>query len=185
MIKKLNKKSVSNILFVLVLVLMLYPPTREWFMRQIAFSPGIESVGESNKLQDYDWRLNGLNTTDVDFNSFKNEVVFVNFWATWCPPCRAEMPMIQEFYDTYKNRVKFVFVTSENWSTVKTYFDKNNYNLPVYNALTRPPESFTKTNSIPASYLISRQGEIRISKVGAANWNSAKVAKLVDALLAD
>ena len=185
MIKKLNKKSISNIVFVLVIVLMIYPPTREWFMRQIAFSPAVISVEKSESLQNYNWSLNGLNTPDINFNSLKNEVVFINFWATWCPPCKAEMPMIQEFYNNYQDKVKFVFVTNENWSTVSDYFNKNNYNLPVYNALSRPPEIFTKTNSIPASYLISKNGEIRISKVGAADWNSNKVHKLVDQLLAE
>lgn len=183
--KIFNKKtfSPSNIIFVIVLALMLYPPSREWFMRQIAFSPSIENVDESEKMDTYNWELAGLNTESLNFNELEGKVVFVNFWATWCPPCRAEMPMIQELYNDYNDKIEFIFVTNENWQTVETFFNKHQYNLPVYNALSTPPNKFTETNSIPASYLIDQNGHILISKTGSANWNSEKVRNLIDELL--
>ena len=179
---KLNKKSISNIIFVLAVVLLLYPPTREWFMRQIAFSPSIEN-NSTEKIDTYNWQLNGLNTENINFTELKDKVVFVNFWATWCPPCRAEMPMIQDLYNDYKDKVAFVFVTNESWETVEKFYLKNEYNLPSYNSVTTPPNKFTETNSIPASYLIDKEGKILISKTGAANWNSTKVRNLLDELI--
>jgi thiol-disulfide isomerase/thioredoxin len=175
--------SPSNIIFVILLVVMLYPPSREWIMRQIAFSPSIENKSNAEKLDTYNWDLKGLNTESINFNELKGKIVFVNFWATWCPPCRAEMPMIQELFNDYKNSVHFIFVTNENWQTVDNYFNKNGYNLPVYNAISTPPTKFTETNSIPASYLIDQEGNILISKTGSANWNSSKVRNLLDNLL--
>jgi thiol-disulfide isomerase/thioredoxin len=175
--------SPSNIIFVIVVLLMLYPPSREWFMRQIAFSPSVNKVEEAEKLTSYNWELKGLNTEDISFIKLKNKIVFVNFWATWCPPCRAELPMIQELYNDYKDKVAFVFVTDESWQTVQTFFNKNSYNLPTYNSVSLPPQTFLETNSIPASYLIDADGNILISKTGAANWNSDKVKKLLDKLL--
>lgn len=185
--KIFNKKTLSpsNIIFAIVLVLMLYPPTREWFMRQIAFSPSIENVDESEKLDTYYWDLKGLNTESLNFEELNDKVVFVNFWATWCPPCRAEMPMIQSLYDDYKDKVAFVFVTNENWPTVEGFFNKNNYNLPTYNSVSVPPNKFTETNSVPASYLLDKNGNILISKVGTANWNSDKVRRLLDKLISE
>jgi thiol-disulfide isomerase/thioredoxin len=181
--KLLSKKTLSNLLFIVVLGLMIYPPTREWGMRQLAFPPSVETIDDAAVIKSYNWQLKGLNTADVIFNDLENEVVFVNFWATWCPPCRAELPMIQNLYNDYKSKVKFVFVTNENWNTVDSFFKEIGYNLPVYNSLSMPPEIFTKTNSIPASYLIDKNGRILISKTGAANWNSTKVRKLLDNLL--
>jgi thiol-disulfide isomerase/thioredoxin len=175
--------SPSNIIFVIVVLLMLYPPSREWFMRQIAFSPSVNKVEEAEKLTSYNWELKGLNTEDISFIKLKNKIVFVNFWATWCPPCRAELPMIQELYNDYKDKVAFVFVTDESWQTVQTFFNKNNYNLPTYNSVSLPPQTFLETNSIPASYLIDADGNILISKTGAADWNSDKVRELLDNLL--
>jgi thiol-disulfide isomerase/thioredoxin len=178
-----NKKSISNILFVLAIGLLLYPNTREWGMRQLAFAPSIETVEHTEIIDSYNWELKGLNKPSDNFNEFEGKVIFINFWATWCPPCRAEMPMIQELYNDYKNKVAFVFVTNEDWNTVSVYFEKNGYDLPVYNSLSKPPQKLTKTNSIPASYLIDKKGNILISKVGAADWNSNKVRSLLDELL--
>ena len=182
--KLLSKKSISNILFVLVIGLMLYPPTREWGMRQIAFAPSVKSADNTELINSYNWELKGLNTQSVNFIEFENSIIFINFWATWCPPCRAEMPMIQKLHNDYKNEVAFVFVTNENWKTVSGFFDKNGYDIPVYNSASLPPQKFTETNSIPASYLIDKNGAILISKVGAADWNSSKVRNLLDDLIA-
>lgn len=181
--KLFSKKALSNILFVIAIGLLLYSPTREWFMRQIAFAPSVENVEEAEKISSYNWELNGLNTQNVNFNQFEGKVVFVNFWATWCPPCRAELPMIQKLYNDYKDKIVFVFVTNESWSTVETFLKKNEYNLPVFNSLSSPPSKFTETNSIPASYLIDKEGNILISETGSADWNSTKVRKLLDNLL--
>ncbi len=181
---KLNKKSISNIIFVLAIAVMLYPPSREWFMRQIAFAPSVKDVENSEKLSSYDWNLKGLNTENINFKELDNKVVFVNFWATWCPPCRAELPMIQKLYADYKDNVAFVFVTNEDWGKVEVFFNKNGYDLPVYNSIGIPPNSFTETNSIPASYLIDKNGNILISKTGSADWNSSKIRNLLDELIA-
>jgi len=178
-----NKKNISNILFVIAIGLLLYPPTREWGMRQLAFTPSVENTDSAETINSYNWNLKGVNTENVNFNEFEDKVIFVNFWATWCPPCRAEMPMIQKLYNDYKDKVIFVFVTNENWNTVKPFFDKNGYDLPVYNSISNPPKKFTETNSIPASYLIDKNGAILISKVGAADWNSTKVRNLLDDLI--
>jgi len=180
--KLFTKKSLSNILFILALGLMLYPPTREWGMRQIAFSPSVKSIDDTEVISNYNWELKGLNSPNVNFSEFENEVVFVNFWATWCPPCRAELPMIQQLYNDYKEKIKFVFVTNEDWAKVDTFFKEKGYNLPVYNSLSLPPEILTRSNSIPATYLMDKNGHILISKTGAADWNSNKVRKLLDEL---
>lgn len=183
MSKILSKKNLSNVVFIVAVALLIYPPTRVWFLRQIAFSPSVIKAEKVEKLDTYNWSLKGINTVDINLIEFKNEVVFVNFWATWCPPCRAEMPMIQKLYDSYEGKVKFILVTNESASKVEEYFQKNNFNLPVYNSISKVPVKFSGTNSIPASYLIDKEGNIIISKTGAANWNSKKVRILVDDLL--
>ena len=155
-------------------------------MGKIAFSPSINSEDNIEQLQTTNWQLKNIeNNETVNFNDFNDKVVFINFWATWCPPCRAEMPMIQDLYNTYKNKVEFVMLTNEDWDKVNTYFSKNNYDLPVYNSINTPPENFTKTTSIPASYLIDKNGKIRVSKVGSAKWNSKKMTDFIDKLIAE
>ncbi|MGV6846164.1 MAG: TlpA family protein disulfide reductase [Lutibacter sp.] len=180
---KITKKFISNLVFYLIIGMLIYSPTRIWFLRQLAFSPSIEKVENQQSIQSYNWDLKGLNTPDINLQSYKGKVVFVNFWATWCPPCRAELPMIQKMVDEFKNKVVFIFVTNENWQTVSTFFNKNGYNFPVYNSVSNPPQVFIESNSIPQSFLINKQGKIVIKKIGAADWGSAKTKELIQKIL--
>ena len=110
--------------------------------------------------------------------------MFINFWATWCPPCIAEMPDLQELYNDYGEKITFLFVTNEDRETVSSFFTKKEYNLPAYQAIQKAPEQLY-SRSIPATYLINKQGEIVINKTGAASWNSKKVRSQIDQLLSE
>lgn len=159
---KINKSQRSNLILFIILALILFTPfigiMHEFTSKIFSFSPSIEKEDKRVQLATYDWQLKGLNTQNLDFNSVKGKVVFVNFWATWCPPCRAELPSIQQLNDTYKNKVEFIFVTNENEITVNKFLTKNNYNLPVYNNLSRPPIQMS-VSTIPASFLIDKNGK--------------------------
>ncbi len=135
------KKNISNIVFIIIIGLMFYSPTRAYFIRFISFSPSEINVKEQQQLSSYNWHLKGLNSDNIDFNTLKDKVVFVNFWATWCPPCIAEMPEIQKLYNDYKNKVVFLFVTNDNWKKVNKFYTENNYNLPTYTPLTQTPSN--------------------------------------------
>jgi thiol-disulfide isomerase/thioredoxin len=181
---KLKRKTFLNIGFLLFIVLLFYPPTKVFFIRLISFSPSIEKVEDRKEIIDYNWYLKGLNTENVNFNDVKGKVLFVNFWATWCPPCVSEMPEIQKIYNDYKDKVDFLFVTSDDWETAEKFYKKRKYDLPTYNQLTKRPDIlFSK--SIPATFVIDKKGKIAIDKRGAANWNSNSVRKLLDRLVSE
>lgn len=177
------KKNYSNILFLLIIGLLLYTPTRVYFIRLISLTPSVVTEEKREVLSDYNWKLKGLNTKTIDFNSLKNKVVFVNFWATWCPPCVAEMPSIQKLYNDYKDKVEFVFISNEDWLTINEFYKEKNYNLPTYNILSKVPNRLV-SNSIPATFIIDKNGAIVINKKGPADWNSNKIRKLLDELIA-
>ena len=181
---KFKKNMLSNILFVLLIAAILYPKSRAFIMRQLAFAPSITKEAKRPVLTDYNWELKGIETADFNFESLRDEVIFVNVWATWCPPCRAEMPLIQKLYNDYKDKVKFVMVTSDTGSKVTSYYKEHNLDLPTYNMLSKEPLLF-ETRSIPATYIVSRKGKIVVSTVGAADWNGKKIRKLLDKLLAE
>ncbi len=178
---KITKKAVSNIAFVILIGLLLYPPTKAYFIRLISFAPSIENTEDQQQLTSYNWYLKGLNTDDVDFNKQENKVVFVSFWATWCPPCIAEMPSMQKLYDDYKDKATFLFVTNEDWAKVQKFYIDKGYNLPTYNQKTQSPELFY-SKTVPTTFIVDKKGKIVIKKTGAANWNSDKVRKLLDKL---
>ncbi|HIP48760.1 MAG TPA: TlpA family protein disulfide reductase [Lutibacter sp.] len=178
---KITKKSISNILFVIAIGLLLHPTSKAWILRQISFSPSIENKVDQVQLKSYNWSLKGLNTKDYDFNQAKNKVVIVNFWATWCVPCVAEMPSLQALYDDYGDKVEFLLVTSDSNKKVAPFMKERNFNMPIYNqASNAPDEFFTKT--IPKTFLVSKDGKIIID-TGRANWNTKKIRSLLDSLL--
>ena len=181
--KQIIKKHWSNIIFVILIILFLNPSSKEWFIKTISFSPSLNS--KVIRIQNPTWSLNGLNTDNINFADFSGKVVFVNFWATWCPPCRAEMPALQNLYDSYKNKVVFLFVTNESLVEVEPFFKKYSYDLPVYNSLTRIPKELNTTNNIPATYIINKKGEIVLSKTGAVSWDSSKSFEMIDGLLSE
>jgi thiol-disulfide isomerase/thioredoxin len=183
---KITKSQRSNIIFLIVLALLFFSPlgglVKEYSARLLAFAPSVENKSSRATLNNYNWKLKGLNTTDFNFENAREKVVVLNFWATWCPPCRAEMPSLQNLYNDYKEDVVFLFLTNEESEKVIRFLEKNKYNLPSFNQYTQTPAAFP-VSSIPATYIIDRNGSIVIDKVGPADWNSKTVRVLLDELL--
>lgn len=184
----LFKNQWSNIIIAVVILVLIIPGTRkplQIFVNKIfSFSPSITSVEDRNSIADYDWKLEKNNRDPLDFTEYKGEVVLVNFWATWCPPCIAEMPSFQELYDDYGQKIKFLFVSSEDHQTVRGYLNRKNFTLPAYRPLSEAPQPLNG-NTLPTTYLLDRDGNIVIQKVGAADWNSESVRATIDGLLKD
>ena len=176
------KKQYSNILFVIIIGLMIYPPTKVYFIRLISFSPSEIKAENQQQINDVNWQLKGLNTKDVNLKDLTNKVVFISFWATWCAPCIAEMPSMQQLYEDYKGKVVFVFVTNENWQTVSKFYDKKGFDFPTYNQVTKAPDEL-ESRTIPSTYILDKKNKIVVSKRGAANWNSSSIRKTIDLLL--
>ena len=182
------KRHGSNILLVGFIILLIIPQTRTPIQiavnRIFAFSPSEISEEKRQVLTDYDWQLIELEGGITNFSEGRDKVVVLNFWATWCPPCVAEMPSFQKLYDDYGDRVEFYFVSQEEQEPLKKFLLKRNYDLPVYRSLTLIPEQLV-SNSLPTTFVISRSGEMVVHKTGAADWNTKEFRKLLQELLED
>lgn len=174
---------ISNIIYGVLIALLLIPQTRVYFLRLLSFSPRTESVADREKINSYDWQLKGIDREDLDFNQVKGKVAVVNFWATWCMPCVAEMPSIQTLYKDYKDRVEFILVTSDSQDKIQPFMLKHNFDLPVYNNYTQPISEF-ETRTIPRTFLIDKKGYIVID-AGRADWDTKKTRRLLDKLIAE
>ena len=153
-----------------------------FIQRTISFSPSEISKEKQKTLTGYNWKLNDLNNTIFDFTQSKGKVILINFWATWCPPCIAEMPELQALYNVYGKSIDFYFVANDSPKKVKDFLQENSYTFPVYFEQTKAPQNL-QTNSLPTTYLISKKGTIVIQKTGAAKWNSTKVHQTINRLL--
>ncbi len=178
---KFLKKHYSNIFFVLVIGLLLYPKSKTWILRQISFSPRLENTEKRVKVASYDWSLQGITTENYNFNQGKGKVVLVNFWATWCVPCIAEMPSLQTLYDDYGDKVDFLLVTSDTKDKVIPFMKEHNFSMPIYNQMSQAPKEFA-TRTIPKTFLLDKKGNIVI-EAARADWDTKKTRKLLDQLI--
>jgi len=178
---------ISDAIFIVLLILMIIPGTRYWFKEQVTKVTMVAPKAEKNyqPLTEEEKNMTFRDESDalVRLSDLSGEVIFLNFWATWCPPCRAEMPAIQSLYDAYRDKVTFIFATNESMDVVQSYFQTNGYNLPVYHPASQPVGKLA-SQSIPATYIITRDGRLALEKKGAAKWDSDKTKAFLDELIA-
>lgn len=186
---KIHKPKLSNIIFIFILALLVIPQTRKpiqvFLNRGLAlFSPSVVDKEDRVKLDNYNWNLMDENNVQFDFNKARGKVVVINFWATWCPPCIAEMDSLEELFAKFsKNQeVEFLFVTSDPLEKIKVFKEKENYTFPVYRQISREPQVFN-VSSIPRTFILDKEGNIVVDKTGASNWNSEKVESLIRGLM--
>ena len=119
--------------------------------------------------------LNDIKGTANSLSNYRGQVVLVNLWATWCPPCKAEMPLLQEYYTQHKNDGFIVIAIEDGDPTSDVISFVNEYSLtfpvwldPTYQAT----DDVFKTKNLPSSYIIDRAGRVRLAWVGAINYTN-------------
>jgi len=185
---KLAKKQWINAAWIIGMILILFTPVgfyaRVFIGRLLSTSAAVLKTELQMPVENYDWQLVDAKGNDFNFMDAKGKVILVNFWATWCPPCVAEMPSLQGLYDDYNDKVVFMFVAQDKVEKVSAFIAKKGYTLPVYYSKTEAPSVLT-SKTIPTTYVINKEGKIIIAETGVADWNSDKTRKMMDGLLAE
>lgn len=117
----------------------------------------------------------------IDLSQFKGKKVFVNLWATWCPPCRAEIPSIENLAaKTDKNKVEFVMLSlDDSFEKAKSFAVKKNMKLPVYYAAGELPQLFA-VDGIPVTFIFNERGELIHQQVGNANYDTKEFLDMLN-----
>ncbi len=182
----MKRDRIVNVVLLLLLALILFTPLgfhlKVWINRIVVFSPDRVEPYEEIVLDSYNWNLKDRQGNNFNFEQVRGEVVLVNFWASWCPPCVAEMPDLDKLYNDYEDKVVFLFIARDKVEKVDAFLEKNNYELPVYYELSPTPEVLDN-NSLPTTYILDKKGAIVVAETGAASWNSKKTRSLLDDLL--
>jgi thiol-disulfide isomerase/thioredoxin len=150
------------------------------------FSKGdIKPIKDQKKVPNIS--LESLRGGNVELkNVIKGKVVFLNFWATWCGPCKEEMPSMEALYKQFKDK-DFVFLTVsvdyEGLNPVKAFIDKNQYTFPVL----LDPKSDTldlfAVTRIPTTFIIDKEGRMIGRAIGPKNWKSPEVESILNQLI--
>ncbi|HZP46602.1 MAG TPA: TlpA disulfide reductase family protein [Candidatus Binataceae bacterium] len=130
--------------------------------------------------------LTGLDGKSVSLAGLRGKVVFLNVWATWCPPCRSEMPSIESLYRAFRQQPDFVtLAVSEdtNPKAAAQYIRKNNFNFPVLLDPRNTVGEAYNVSGLPESFVIGRDGRIVAHHVGPYDWSNPDIRSALEDLL--
>lgn len=127
-----------------------------------------------------DFRILSENGNTFNLSELKGKKVFVNLWASWCPPCREELPSIQKLYQSVDtNKVIFVLISIDNnFESAKHYKRTNSMMLPIYYPMESLPKLFN-VGGIPATFIFNEKGELIKEIDGEDDYNSDAYKKLI------
>ena len=125
-----------------------------------------------------------LEGNTVAFESLKGKVIFLNIWATWCPPCVAEMPNIQSLYEKVgSDKIAFVMLSVDQAGVdkVKKFIDRKGFTFPVYMPTGQLPQEFY-SQAIPTTFIISPEGKIVARQEGMAEYDTKEVREFLQGM---
>ena len=123
-----------------------------------------ETAEEENKEDEYvnDFTLMDLDNNEVSLSDFKGKIVVINFWATGCPPCRAELPDFVEVYNEYKDKnVQFIGVGLDNAENLRVFAEEYNISYPtLIDGSMDTISGRWRINFIPTTYIVNENGKV-------------------------
>jgi len=175
----MTKKLVLVLFFGLLFTITAYGDTLQNEARQV----GLQPVKTGTKLIDFE--LESLDSSMIKLSSYKGKVVFLNFWATWCPPCIEEMPSMQKLYDHFKDRgLEMIAVNlQEDKAAVKKFFDKHGLTFTAVLDKTGRVGSQYGARNIPTTYIIDRDGFVIAGTIGGKEWYTPEMIGFFESLL--
>ena len=190
--KKKWVRKAGNVLFLgLVLLLLFNPSAKGWLLRQLMavglFEAEIKKEAPVTKLgaAETGFSFRDEKRAIVSTADLKDKIVFINFWATWCPPCIAEMPSLNDLYNQLRDDEQFVFLfinEDEDVAKAETFLQKGGYSLPLMTrAGSIPADIYTGT--LPTTVVLNKEGNIVFRHEGLAKYNNTTFIKQLKALL--
>jgi len=187
-----NFKIVSFGLLAFLLILLLYISfmDKKEEERGRLYSVAEESLkgktlGEENKklLEEATKKLSELNLLTLDgeevkLSDYKGKVVLVNFWASWCPPCKEEMPIFEKVYQKYSDKNFVILAVNMDTSegAMKGFLEKNRYSFPIVRI---KGEAGLNIPGLPTSYLVDKDGSVKKIRLGVYRELEEDLSKLL------
>ena len=132
-----------------------------------------------------EFTLKDLSGKTVPLSAFKGKVVLLNFWATWCPPCRAEMPALNKLYRALKPRGLEIIAVSTDRSVndIKGFLEKHRVDFPILFDADHSASKQYRVFSMPTTFLIDRNGMIVEKFYGEYDWTEPETKGKIEKLL--
>lgn len=187
--------SASNVIYTLLLggllAILFIPGGKVWFLQQLMkvglFQPSVPKTAEDAWPAPEMLFSDATTGAPVALSSLKGKVVFINFWATWCPPCRAEMPSVDRLYRQWKKDPDMVFLIVDadgQPEKAAAFMRDNGYVLPVTLLTGKVPQN-VYSGTLPTTLIIDKAGRIVFRETGAADYSSRRLERYLQQLLAE
>jgi thiol-disulfide isomerase/thioredoxin len=187
--KELRRRWVSILFYTAIIVLIFSPTAKSWVLEQVVstglLKAKIKEDTSKNLPQAAPFSFTDAEGKSASTADLKGKVVFINFWASWCPPCRAEMPSLENLYQKFKEdeRIVFLFMNEDNdRSKAIQYLQNNHFTIPLfYSSGDVPNEIFSGT--LPTTVVLDKEGKIVLRHQGMASYNSDDFIRQLNGLL--
>ncbi|RKE56390.1 TlpA family protein disulfide reductase [Sphingobacterium detergens] len=191
-----TKKIIGNVVFVILIGLLIWPTSRSYFQQMLMkiglFKPTLEVPKKAAEPIDAGAKsasntvsfVNHMGET-VQVADLKGKVVFINFWATWCGPCRAEMPSINVLYDKFKDNPNIVFLIVEiegDKEKAAAFVKNEKLTLPISYPNSDIPKEWL-SESIPSTVILDKGGNLATRHEGMADYSTPDVATFIQDLI--
>ena len=189
--KNLLKKAVNMLFFGLLLFFIFSTGAKSWVLQQL-ISVGLfkaeikkDASAEEMLVQNNYFSFvkeDGVMQSTADL---KGKVVFINFWATWCPPCRAEMPSLNDLYNKFKQDERFVFLfvnEDDDEQKAKKYLQGNKFAIPLTTRAGNIPASIF-SGTLPTTIVLNKEGAVVVKHEGLAGYNTEDFIRQLKELL--
>jgi thiol-disulfide isomerase/thioredoxin len=184
----------TGIFIVFILAMLLNPGLKatviQGLMKIGLFQPDMPKVSGNEKItssllpEDKEILLRNVDGTIFDLSAQKGKVIFINFWATWCPPCIAEMPSINKLYQKFKDDKNVLFImvdVDNNPDKSNTFMKKKGFALPVYTQVSDIPTKYF-SGTLPTTVILDKSGNIAFHHDGVADYSNSEVADFIKKL---
>lgn len=194
--KKKTIKKIGNYSFWIVFVVVLFTSSLRaevfGFIQRGVLELGIMNpdttteTTEDNKAKkaSYEVKLLDQNGNKVDMANLKDKVIFINFWATWCPPCIAEMPSIDNLHEHFEKDEDVVFLMislDKNFEKAKKFKSRKEFDFDVHKTLGNLPRVY-QSRSIPTTFVVDKDGNIAFEHKGMADYDTKKFKNFINNL---
>ena len=187
----LNFLKPAAIAFALVLLLQVtgLMSSVSYLSQRALLATGLKDASTDKvvKEEDFDFKfiIKDLKGNKLAFDQFKGKVIFLNMWATWCGPCRAEMPGIQNLYSKVnKDKITFIMLSIDkdgDKGKIVDYLEKRAFTFSAYQPSGYLPQQL-QVPSIPTTFVISKDGKIVMKEVGSMSYDTPKFQKFLEEL---
>jgi hypothetical protein len=144
--------------------------------------PKLIEFEKQEVVSNYDWNLISHEGNSLNFIIKSGKVVFIYYWSVNDENIEKNFKKLDQFYQAYKTKMEFVFVTSDNQVDVRKFIEKNEVTFPIFYSLSPIPNPM-KLDQTKKAYLISKKQRIVVDNKGDANWTSENFYFLVDGLI--